>query len=92
MAKKKVIRKLVAILATDMVGFSRLMEKDEAGTVARQKAHRKRLIDPKIASHNGRIVKSTGDGLLVEFAASLTGWASMLATSLSRTTTYSATA
>ena len=71
MAKKKVIRKLVAILATDMVGFSRLMEKDEAGTVARQKAHRKRLIDPKIAKHNGRIVKSTGDGLLVEFASAV---------------------
>ena len=71
MAKKKVTRKLAAILATDMVGFSRLMEKDEAGTLARQKAHRKRLIDPKIAKHNGRIVKSTGDGLLVEFASAV---------------------
>jgi len=71
MADEKVTRKLVAILATDMVGFSRLMEKDEASTVARQKAHRKQLIDPKIAEHNGRIVKSTGDGLLVEFASAV---------------------
>ena len=45
------------------------MEADEAGTIARQKAHRKELIDPKIAEHHGRIVKSTGDGVLVEFAS-----------------------
>ena len=59
-AKKKVTRKLAAILATDMVGFSRLMEKDEAGTLAHQKALRKRLIDLKIAKHKGRIVRSAG--------------------------------
>ena len=62
-------RRLAAILAADMVGYSRLMEADEEGTIARHKAHRKELIDPKIAEHHGRIVKSTGDGVLVEFAS-----------------------
>jgi adenylate cyclase len=60
-------RRLAAILASDMVGYSRLIEADEEGTLARQKAHRKELIDPTIAAYHGRIVKSTGDGLLVEF-------------------------
>ncbi len=69
MAKHKVERRLAAILLTDMVGYSRLMEADEAGTIARQRAHREELIDPKIAEHKGRIVKSTGDGLLVEFTS-----------------------
>ncbi len=64
-------RRLAAILATDMVGFSRLVEMDEEGTLARQKAHRADLIDPRIAAHGGRIVKSTGDGLLVEFASAV---------------------
>ena len=62
-------RRLAAILVSDMVGFSRLMELDEDGTFARQKAHRSELIDPVIGGHNGHIVKSTGDGLLVEFAS-----------------------
>ena len=62
-------RRLVAILAADMVGYSRLMEADESRTIARQKSHRTELIDPKIAEHKGRIVKTTGDGLLVEFAS-----------------------
>lgn len=60
-------RRLSAILAADMVGYSRLIEADEQGTIERQKAHRSQLIDPTIAQHNGRIVKTTGDGLLVEF-------------------------
>ena len=60
-------RKLVAILAADVVGYSRLMEVDEAGTLARLKTHRLELIDPTIARHRGRIIKTTGDGLLVEF-------------------------
>jgi len=60
-------RRLAAILAADMVGYSRLMAADEAGTLTRQKAHRKELIDPKIADYGGRVVKSTGDGVLVEF-------------------------
>ncbi len=69
MAAQKVERKLAAILAADMVGYSRLMEADEEGTIARHKAHREDLIDPKISAHRGRIVKTTGDGLLVEFAS-----------------------
>jgi class 3 adenylate cyclase/TolB-like protein len=64
-------RRLAAIFALDMVGFSRLMEEDEAGTLARQKAHRTELIDPAIAAHRGRIVKGTGDGLLAEFASAV---------------------
>ena len=64
-------RRLAAILAADMVGYSRLMEADEEGTVARQKAHRAELIDLKIAEYHGRIVKTTGDGLLVEFASAV---------------------
>jgi adenylate cyclase len=68
-APKREERRLAAILATDMVGYSRLMEADESGTIARQRAHRGELIDPEIAAHNGRIVKTMGDGLLVEFAS-----------------------
>ena len=60
-------RRLAAILAADMVGYSRLMAANEAGTIERQKAHRAELIDPKIGHYGGRIVKTTGDGLLVEF-------------------------
>jgi adenylate cyclase len=60
-------RRLAAILLTDMVGYSRLMGLDEEGTIARQKAHREEVFDPKISDHSGRIVKSTGDGLLVVF-------------------------
>jgi adenylate cyclase len=62
-------RKLMAILAADMVGYSRLMELDETGTLARLKTHRLELIDPSITKNNGRIVKTTGDGMLVEFAS-----------------------
>src|SRR5246500_78026 len=60
-------RRLAAVLAADMVGFSRLVALDETGTVARLKAHRIELIDPAIAKNRGRIIKTTGDGLLVEF-------------------------
>jgi adenylate cyclase len=60
-------RKLAAIIAADVVGYSRLMSADEAGTLAALKTHRRELIDPKIAEHQGRIVKTTGDGLLIEF-------------------------
>jgi adenylate cyclase len=63
----KVERKLAAILAADVVGYSRLMGIDEEGTLARLKAHRRELIDPKIAEYHGRMVKLTGDGALVEF-------------------------
>lgn len=60
-------RRLAAILAIDMVGYSRLMGDDESGTIIRQKAHRETFIDPQIAHYKGRIVKTTGDGLLAEF-------------------------
>jgi class 3 adenylate cyclase len=62
-------RRLAAILLTDIVGYSRLMGLDENRTIARQSAHRQEVFDPKISEHGGRIVKSTGDGLLVEFAS-----------------------
>ena len=62
-------RRLAAILAADVAGYSRLMGADEEGTLERLKALRRELVDPKIAEHHGRIVKTTGDGLLVEFAS-----------------------
>src|SRR4029077_16846105 len=62
-------RRLAAILAADVAGYSLLMGADEEGTLDRLKAHRRELIDPKIAEHHGRIVKTTGDGMLVEFAS-----------------------
>src|SRR5438128_8745966 len=62
-------RKLAAILAADIAGYSRLMGADEEGTLARLKALRVELIDPVIAEHRGRTVKTTGDGMLVEFAS-----------------------
>src|SRR5213080_4046582 len=60
-------RRLTAILAADVVGYSRLMTIDEAGTLAALKSLRKNLVDPKISEHNGRIFKLTGDGMLIEF-------------------------
>ena len=62
-------RRLAAILAADVAGYSRLMGADEEGTLERLKALRRELLDPKIAEHQGRIVKTTGDGMLVEFAS-----------------------
>jgi len=65
----RVERRLAAILAADVAGYSRLIGADEEGTLARLKAYRREVIDPKIAEHRGRLVKTTGDGLLVEFAS-----------------------
>ena len=62
-------RRLAAILAADVAGYSRLIGADESGTLQALKAIRAELIDPKIATHNGRLVKTTGDGLLVEFGS-----------------------
>jgi class 3 adenylate cyclase len=62
------IRHLSAIFA-DVAGYSRLMGADEEGTLNRLKAHRRQLVDPKITEHHGRIVKTTGDGMLVEFSS-----------------------
>ena len=67
MATERVERRLAAILAADIAGYSRLMGADEEGTLARIKAYRRELIDPKIEEHRGRIVKTTGDGILIEF-------------------------
>ena len=60
-------RRLAAILAADIAGYSRLMGADEEGTLERLKVLRRELLDPKIAEHHGRIVKNTGDGFLAEF-------------------------
>jgi adenylate cyclase len=65
------VRRLAAILAADVAGYSRLMGADEEGTHEQLKAHRRELIDPKIAAHRGRVVKTTGDGMLVEFASTV---------------------
>jgi class 3 adenylate cyclase len=69
LSRERVERRLTAILAADVAGYSRLIGADEEGTLARLRAHRSELIGPKIAEHKGRIVKTTGDGLLVEFAS-----------------------
>ena len=69
MAEERVERRLAAILCADVVGYSRLMGADEEGTLAVLKSHRRELIDPLINQHHGRIVKTTGDGMLIEFAS-----------------------
>src|SRR6201987_2478550 len=71
-------RRLAAILAADVVGYSRLMGADEEGTHERLKTHLRELVDPKIAEHRGRIVKNTGDGFLAEFARVVDGCAARL--------------
>lgn len=68
MPADRVERRLTAILAADIAGYSRLMGEDEEGTLAQPKAHRRALVDPQIDEHRGRIIKTTGDGMLVEFA------------------------
>src|SRR4029077_14507589 len=69
MSGERVERRLAAILAVDVAGYSRLMGAEEEGTLAQRRAVRRELGDPKIREHRGRIVKTTGDGLLVEFAS-----------------------
>ena len=71
MAEEHVQRRLAAILAADVVGYSRLMETDETGTLAQLKSIRKELVDPRIEEHGGRVVKTTGDGLLIEFPSAV---------------------
>jgi adenylate cyclase len=68
-AEERVERRLAAILCADVAAYSRLMGSDEEGTLAALKSHRRELIDPLIAQHQGRIVKTTGDGMLIEFAS-----------------------
>src|SRR6266550_980698 len=69
MSERRVDRRLAAILAADVVGYSRLVGEDEEGTLERLKVLRRTVADPKIKEHRGRIVKTTGDGLLVEFTS-----------------------
>ena len=71
MAEERLQRRLAAILSADVVGYSRLMGMDEAGTLSRLKELRRDLVDPLIAAHSGRIVKLMGDGALVEFASAV---------------------
>jgi adenylate cyclase len=66
---ERVERRLAAVLAADVAGYSRLMGADEVGTLTALKTLRRELVDPVIADHKGRIVKTTGDGMLVEFAS-----------------------
>ena len=78
-------RRLAAILAADVAGYSRLMGADEEGTLAELKAIRRELSDPKVKEHRGRIVKTTGDGLLIEFVSVVDAvlpdlWVAQLAT------------
>ena len=69
MAEKRVRRRLAVILAADVAGYSRMMREDETVTLAQLKTLRKEVFDPRTAEHNDRIVKTTGDGVLVEFAS-----------------------
>ena len=69
MGEERINRRLAAILAADVVGYSRLMAADEAGTLAALKRHREAIFDPAVAAHNGRIVKLIGDGTIVEFGS-----------------------
>ena len=69
MATERVERRLVTVLAADIAGYSRLTELDEEGTLARLRAHRRELIDPKIEEHGGRVVRAADDSLLAEFAS-----------------------
>src|SRR5262245_32279484 len=71
MAEERVQRRLAAILAADVVGYGRLMEQDESGTLATLKARRKELLEPLVGRHQGRIFKVTGDGVLVEFGSAV---------------------
>jgi len=70
-SSERVERRLAAVLAADVAGYSRLMGRDEEGTLAQLKSFRKALVDPAIAEHRGRIVKTTGDGMLIEFASAV---------------------
>jgi TolB-like protein/class 3 adenylate cyclase len=70
-SEKRLDRRLAAVLAADVVGYSRLMGADEAGTLDALKRHRREVVDPTIAAYKGRIVKTTGDGMLVEFASAV---------------------
>ena len=69
--RQHIERRLAAILAADVAGYSKLMATDEEGTLTSLKTHRRKLSDPKIKQHHGRIFKTTGDGILVEFPSAV---------------------
>src|SRR5262249_29572675 len=71
MAVEGARRRLAAIIAADVVGYSRLMEEDEVGTLAALKSRRKEVVEPLVAKHRGRVFKVTGDGVLGEFASAV---------------------
>jgi TolB-like protein len=71
MAEERIQRRLAAILAADVVGYSRLMEADEAGTLTKLKSRRREVLDPLVVKHQGRVFKTTGDGVLVEFSSAV---------------------
>src|SRR5215211_7427272 len=71
MTDERVVRRLAAILAADVAGYSRLMGRDEHGTLTRLKAHRTERLEPVLVRHGGRLVKLTGDGALVEFPSAV---------------------
>ena len=71
MAEQRVERRLAAVLAADAAGYSRLMGADEEGTLAQFNAHRRECLEPTVAEHNGRIVKRTGDEILIEFGSAV---------------------
>ena len=71
MAEERIQRRLAAILAADVVGYSRMMQLDEAGTLAALKARRTEILQPLVSKHHGRIIKVMGDGVLVEFASAV---------------------
>jgi class 3 adenylate cyclase len=71
MADERIQRRLAAILAADVVGYSRLIERDEAGTLALRKSRRAEILQPAVSKHRGRVVKLMGDGMLVEFGSAV---------------------
>jgi adenylate cyclase len=71
MAEERVQRRLAVILAADVVGYSRMMQADEAGTLAALKSRRAKILQPLVSKYNGRIIKVMGDGVLVEFASAV---------------------
>src|SRR5271170_2700851 len=71
MAEQRPERRLIAVFASDVVGYSRLMGADEEGTLTRLNAHRREFLEPKIAEYRGRVVKRTGDGILIEFPSAV---------------------
>src|SRR5437868_3069925 len=78
MAEERIQRRLAAILAADVVGYSRLMEEDEAGTLATLRERRNAILDPTVRAHGGRVVKVMGDGVLVEFSSAVNAVAGAL--------------